>query len=74
MLIKDFREPNNCFGDLAPGDVFAVNDNFYMVIEPVEAKGLNLKLNIVNLDTGELSHYFDTDAIQLVEAELCVKG
>ena len=28
MLIKDFRNPENCFGDLVPGTVFVVNDAF----------------------------------------------
>ena len=30
-------------------------------------------LNAVNLETGELAHYFDDTAIQIVDAELCVR-
>ena len=73
MLIKDFRKPENYFGNLEPGTVFSVNDTFYMVIEPIEEKELGVFLNAVNLETGELAHYFDTDFIQIVEAELCVR-
>ena len=67
MLIKDFRNPENCFGDLVPGTAF------YMAIEPIAKDELGFSLNAVDLDTGELAHYFDTDFIQLVEAELCVR-
>ena len=56
MLIKDFRKPENYFGNLTPGTVFSVNDTFYMVIEPIEEKELGVFLNAVNLDTGELAH------------------
>lgn len=74
MKIKDFRKPVNYnFGDIEPGTVFAVGDSIYMAIEPIEEKELGVPLNAVNLDTGELAHYFDTDFIQLVEAELCVR-
>ena len=74
MKIKDFRKPVNYnFGDIEPGTVFAVEDSIYMAIEPIEEKELGVPLNAVNLDTGELAHYFDTDYIQLVEAELCVR-
>ena len=73
MLIKDFRKPENYFGNLTPGTVFSVNDAFYMTIEPIEEKNLDVFLNAVNLETGELAHYFDTDFIQVVEAELCVR-
>ena len=51
MLIKDFRTPENCFGDLEPGNVFVVNDDYYMAIEPIEEKELGVSLNAVNLDT-----------------------
>ena len=73
MLIKDFRKPDNYFGNLEPGTVFAVNDAFYMVIEKKKKKNLDVPLNAVNLKTGELTYYFDTSAIQIVEAELCVR-
>ena len=73
MLIKDFRNPENCFGDLVPGTVFVVNDAFYMAIEPIATDELGFSLNAVDLDTGGLAQYFDTDFIQLVEAELCVR-
>ena len=36
-------------------------------------KELEVLLNAVNLETGELAHYFDDTAIQIVDAELCVR-
>ena len=73
MLIKDFRDPENYFGNIVPGTVFVINNAFYMAIEPIAKDELGFSLNAVDLDTGELAHYFDTDFIQLVEAELCVR-
>ena len=73
MKIKDFRKPEDYFGNIAPGTVFAVKGSFYMAIEPIEEKNLDVFLNAVNLETGELAHYFDTDFIQVVEAELCMR-
>ena len=74
MKIKDFRKPcNYCFSDVEPGTVFAVDNGIYMAIEPVKEKELGVLANAVNLDTGELIYYFDTDFIQIVEAELCVR-
>lgn len=73
MKIKDFRKPGDYFGNIEPGTVFVVKDSIYMAIEPIEEKVLNIFLNAVNLETGELAHYFDTDFIQIVEAELCVR-
>ena len=74
MKIKDFRKPVNYnFGDIEPGTVFAVKDSIYMAIEPLEEKELEVLLNAVNLETGELAHYFDDTAVQLVDAELCVR-
>ena len=74
MKIKDFRKPVNYnFGDIEPGTVFAVKDSIYMAIEPIEENEFGVPLNAVNLETGELAHYFDTDFIQIVEAELCVR-
>ena len=73
MKIKDLRKPEDFFGNIEPGTVFAVKGSFYMAIEPIEEKNLDVFLNAVNLETGELAHYFDTDFIQVVEAELCVR-
>lgn len=74
MKIKDLRKPEIIFfGNIEPGTVFAVKSSFYMAIEPLEEKELGVYLNAVNLETGELAHYFDTDFIQIVEAELCVR-
>lgn len=73
MLIKDFRDPEDYFGDIEPGTVFVINDTFYMAIEPIEEHEQRVLLNAVNLETGELAHYFDTTAIQLVKAELHVR-
>ena len=73
MKIKDFRKPEDYFGNIEPGTVFVVENNAYMAIEPIEEKELEVLLNAVNLETGELAHYFDTTAIQIVDAELCVR-
>ena len=74
MKIKDFRKPTNYqFKDVEPGTVFAREDTLYMAIEPITENDLGLDLNAVNLETGELAYYCDTDFIQLVEAELCVR-
>ena len=73
MKIKDLRKPEDFFGNIEPGTVFAVKGSFYIAIEPIEEKNLGVFLNAVNLETGELAHYFDTDFIQVVEAELCVR-
>ena len=73
MKIKDLRKPEDLFGNIEPGTVFAVKGSFYIAIEPIEEKNLDVFLNAVNLETGELAHYFDTDFIQVVEAELCVR-
>ena len=73
MKIKDFRKPEDYFGNSEPGTVFIVENSVYMAIEPIEEKELEVLLNAVNLETGELAHYFDTTAIQIVDAELCVR-
>ena len=73
MKIKDCRNPEDCFGNIEPGTVFAVGGSFYMAIDLIEEKDLGVPLNAVNLKTGELTYYFDTSAIQIVEAELCVR-
>ena len=73
MKIKDFRKPEDLFGNIEPGTVFSVKDSIYMAIEPIEENEFGVFLNAVNLETGELAHYFDTDFIQIVEAELCVR-
>ena len=73
MKIKDFRKPEDYFGNIEPGTVFVVENSVYMAIEPIEEKNLDVLLNAVNLETGELAHYFDDTAIQIVDAELCVR-
>ena len=73
MKIKDFRKPEDYFGNIEPGTVFSVEDSIYMAIEPIEEKELGVFLNAVNLETGELANYLDTTAIQIVDAELCVR-
>ena len=73
MKIKDFRKPEDYFGNIEPGTVFIVENSVYMAIEPIEEKELEVLLNAVNLETGELAHYLDTTAVHLVEAELCVR-
>ena len=73
MKIKDLRKPEDYFGNIEPGTVFIVENNVYMAIEPIEEKELEVLLNAVNLETGELAHYFDDTAIQIVDAELCVR-
>ena len=73
MKIKDFRKPEDYFGNIEPGTVFIVENSVYMAIEPIAEKELEVLLNAVNLETGELAHYFDDTAIQIVDAELCVR-
>ena len=73
MKIKDFRKPEDYFGNIEPGTVFARGDSIYMAIEPITENDLGVELNAVNLETGELAHYLDTDFIQVVDAELCVR-
>ena len=73
MKIKDFRKPEDYFGNIEPGTVFIVENSVYMAIEPIEEKELEVLLNAVNLETGELAHYLDDTAIQIVDAELCVR-
>ena len=73
MKIKDFRKPEDYCGNIEPGTVFIVENSIYMAIEPIEEKELEVLLNAVNLETGELAHYFDDTAIQIVDAELCVR-
>ena len=74
MKIKDFRKPVSYnFGNIEPGTVFSVKDSIYMAIEPIEEDELGVPLNAVNLETGELAHYLDDTAVQVVEAELCVR-
>ena len=73
MKIKDFRKPEDYFGNIEPGTVFIVENSVQMAIEPIEEKELEVLLNAVNLETGELAHYFDDTAIQIVDAELCVR-
>ena len=68
MKIKDFRKPEDYFGNIEPGTVFIVENSIYMAIEPIEEKELEVLLNAVNLETGELAHYFGTTAIQIVDA------
>lgn len=73
MLVKDFRKPEEYFGNIEPGTVFALEDNFYMAIKPIEEAELGNTLNAVNLETGQLTYFFDTSAIQIVEAEFHVR-
>ena len=72
MLIKDFRKSEDYFGSIEPGTVFCVDGSFYMAIDLIEEKELSVHFNAVNLDTGGLAYYLDTDLIELVKAELCV--
>lgn len=73
MLVKDFRKPEDYFGNIEPGTVFALEDNFYMAIRPIEETELGNTLNAVNLETGQLTYFFDTSAIQIVKAEFHVR-
>ena len=68
MKIKDFRKPGDYFGDIEPGTVFSVKDSLYMAIESIEENEFGVPLNAVNLETGELAHYLDTTAVQVVDA------
>ena len=73
MKIKDLRKPEDYFGNIEPGTVFAIEGRFYMAIDLIEEKETGISLNAVNLETGELAYYFDTTAVQIVDAELCVR-
>ena len=73
MLVKDFRKSEEYFGNIEPGTVFALEDNFYMAIKPIEETELGNTLNAVNLETGQLTYFFDTSAIQIVKAEIHVR-
>ena len=73
MKIKDFRKPEDYFENIEPGTVFAIEGNFYMAIDLIEDKETGISLNAVNLETGELTYYFGNTAIQIVDAELCVR-
>ena len=73
MLIKDFRKPGDYFKNIDLGTVFAIEGRICMAIELIEEKESDVFLNAVDLETGELTYYFDTDFIQPVEAELCVR-
>lgn len=74
MKIKDLRKsPAYCFGDIEPGTVFSVKDSLYMAIETIVENEFGVPLNAVKLETGELAHYLDDTAVQVVDAELCVR-
>lgn len=73
MLIKDSRKPGDYFKNIELGTVFAIEDRICMAIELIEEKESGAFLNAVNLETGELTYCFDTDFVQPVEAELCVR-
>lgn len=74
MKIKDFRKPTTYqFMDIDPGTVFAREETLCMAIEPIKRNDLGVEFNAVNLETGELVRYLDSDFIQLVNAELCVR-
>ena len=73
MLVKDFRKSEDYFGNIESGTVFALEDNFYMAIKPIEETELGNTLNAVNLETGQLTYFFDTTAIQIVKAEIHVR-
>ena len=73
MLVKDFRKSEDYFGNIEPGTIFALEDNFYMAIKPIEETELGNTLNAVNLETGQLIYCFDTTAIQIVKAELHIR-
>lgn len=62
------------FGEIKPGTVFSGDEVICMAIEPVVKTDTGAVLfNAVNLETGELIHFFDSDLIQFVEAELYFK-
>lgn len=74
MKIKDFKKSVSYnFGDIEPGTVFTIDGNFYMAVESIEENEFGVPLNAVNLKTGELEHFLDTTAVQVVDAELCVR-
>ena len=53
MLVKDFRKPEEYFGNIEPGTVFALEDNFYMAIKAIKEAELGNTLNAINRETGQ---------------------
>ena len=69
MLVKDFRKPEEYFGNIEPGTVFALEDNFYMAIKPIEETELGNTRNAVNLETGQLRKFNKDDRVTAVSVE-----
>ena len=67
----------NCFEDLVPGDVFAIDSVLYMKLcnnsLNGDATGTRFLCNAVRLSDGSLFHIIYSRAIEKVQAELTVK-
>ena len=72
--MKIVRELTDCyFADVKPGTVFVGKENIYMAIKPITENDLGFDFNAVNLETGELTYFSESDFVQLVDAELYVR-
>ena len=59
------------FGNIKTGDVFTDDCSIFMVIEEVENKNGG-SYNAVDLETGELTHFYADEKVFALKAELVV--
>ena len=59
------------FGTLRGGDVFKGESSLFMVIEQVENK-YGGTYNAVDIETGELTHFYADERVFLLTAELII--
>ena len=62
MHIIKRNDDSATFADLEFGDVFMVNDKYYMVVN--NPNDLN---NAVNLDSGQLCHFDSMQSVHIVD-------
>lgn len=68
MIISKKYNNTRTFADLYYGDVFEAMDNYYMVVKNTKFD-LN---NTVNLNTGELCHFDETDNVHIIDYSFTV--
>lgn len=79
MNIRVDRSRQCCFGNLKYGEVFEYDNSYYMKMYNEAIIGLIYPKNpvssaaAVNLKTGGMYLFADTQAVMLVEAELVIK-
>lgn len=59
------------FGTLRGGDVFKDESSLFLVIEEVENKNGG-SYNAVDIETGELTHFYADERVFLLNAELII--